>query len=899
MTPFRFNPQSWLGLFTSNGGKRQSKSAKRAVRRRGTLGFESLESRTMMAADLAEVFGVVRIDPQGDGNVANDQYVSGATVSLYRDNGDNVFGGSDQLAKAAVQTTVQGQYRFQGLTAGRYFVKVELPPDSQFKAGESVQIIDISAADAGGVLGPTIDGFGTFQEAIARPTQTPSQSQQSDAAVMGGERDMFVEITNGTDSYSSVSMVSGGGLMRLSSDSVVKGNAKIIWDGQDGSPTGLNAIGLNGLNFKTHNGNTMTGIALKSGADHPNSIIKLRVYTDSNHWSEFTTTVPDTADGSATGLAVFNFLDSPTASQGGGADFGSVGAVELTFEGVTAVDGQVSLIGLIGMSNKQANFTAYPQLSLGDTVWADKNNDGEQNAGETGIAGVKLNLYVDTNNDNAYSPGTDVAAGTVNTDSSGNYLFTGLFPGKYVVQVDPVNFNPGGPLNGLYSSSGNDPAADPDDNVDLDDNGLPLAGFGVVSQALTLVGGQSGSNPNRNTTVDFGFFGFDVSLTKTADKSVVSPGETLTYTVTIQNLGPTTARQAWFVDDYPADVIVKSITASNGAQLHSNGVSYMGNLGDMAPGSTITIVMQTEVKASATKKLWNYARVEVADEVNISNNKDDVGTPLVPKIDLMVDKSDSKDPVTQGETFSYTLKVTNNGPSDATGVMLTDSLPPGVAFVDSSAPNVSTISGQLRFNLGSLANGASSSVTVRVRVNDDFEGTLLNQTDVIGDQMEITMANNVDTEPTTVVAKPVTIGGFVYVDKNNNGIKEAGEKPISGVKVTLEGNLTNGQAISPIDVYTKADGSYLFTGLKAGIYRLIETQPTKYKDGKDTPGDNGDSVQTIADGISLESQDLSQPGDLDQFSGLIMEPGYHARDYNFGELAVSSSKASFLGRARW
>ena len=110
----------------------------------------------------------------------------------------------------------------------------------------------------------------------------------------------------------------------------------------------------------------MTGIALTSGADHPNAKIKLRIYSDANNWSEFITTVPESAGGAATGQAVFRFNDTPIAKGGNGADFANVGALELTFEGVSAVDGQVSLVGLVGRTTKRVNFTSSPRLSIGD-----------------------------------------------------------------------------------------------------------------------------------------------------------------------------------------------------------------------------------------------------------------------------------------------------------------------------------------------------------------------------------------------------------------------------------------------------------------------------------------------------------------------------------------------------
>ena len=807
----------------------------------------------MLAADMSEIVGTIRLDSQNDGNAANDVLVAGAQVRLYRDGGDGVFNngaGDDVSAAAAVTSNAQGQYRFAGLTAGKYFVKIELPAGLQAAAGGDVKTVTITAPDAAGAIGSTIDEFDSFQkvEASPPPNSAGVGSTKADATVLGGERDFRVEITGGADEFSSVSLISAGGLLRLASGAMVTGNATIVWDGTDGNAGAINHTGLGGLDF-THDGpNTMTGIRLSVGADHPNSVVKLRIYSDATHWSEFTTTVPESTGGAIDKQAVFTFA-SPSSSGGGGADFTKVGAIELTFVGVSAVDAQISVAELVGLTTKSADFTAYNKLSLGDQVWLDGDNDGLRDSNEAGVAGVKVNLYADTDGNNQYTPGVDALVGTTTTDGNGKYLFANLVTGSYVVQIDPSNFNAGQALVGLQSSNGKT-ATDPDDNVDNDDNGAALAGQGVVSAAISLAGGAEptadGDDANSNRTVDFGFFGFDLVLDKSVDQTVISPLEDLTYTVLVINDGPASAKNVQFKDTLPAGVTFQSVTVSKpGVTLSHAGGLITGGLGDMADGDQIIITIHAKVKAGESGVLVNEAEVNAVDEVYLLNNKDRVETPITPKIDLAIDKSDSEDPVAPGAQFSYTLVVTNNGPSNATGVFVTDALPAHVTYVSSSRTNLGQTAGQLRFDVGNMAVGASTTVTVTVKVDPTFVGTLLNTTEVRANEPETNYENNVDEEPTVVKAQPGSIDGGVYNDKNNNGLWESGEKPLANVVIALTGNDFTGAFISRTTT-TNAAGKYKFDNLMPGSYMVFEpSQPPKFKDGLDTLGNTFNALGTL------------------------------------------------------
>ncbi|MEN9865333.1 MAG: hypothetical protein RL748_923, partial [Pseudomonadota bacterium] len=168
-------------------------------------------------------------------------------------------------------------------------------------------------------------------------------------------------------------------------------------------------------------------------------------------------------------------------------------------------NGNTSLITLApGATNNTIDAGLFKGAQLGDRVWLDTNKNGVQDAGEAGVAGVKVTL-LDANGQAVGSPLT--------TDANGNYLFTNLKPGTYSVQFDKTTL----PAGYLFTSkdAGGDDSNDSDANqTDGSTAQVTLASgesnlsldAGVVATPATL-GDRVWHDSNANGVQDAGELG--------------------------------------------------------------------------------------------------------------------------------------------------------------------------------------------------------------------------------------------------------------------------------------------------------------------------------------------------------------------------------------------------------
>lgn len=210
------------------------------------------------------------------------------------------------------------------------------------------------------------------------------------------------------------------------------------------------------------------------------------------------------------------------------------------------------------------------------------------------------------------------------------------------------------------------------------------------------------------------------------------------------------------------------------------------------------------------------------------------GAPgLLTGTDLALEIASSPDPVGQNRPLRYTLSVTNNGPNDATGVTLVDTIPTGAEFIAAAAGQGSFIvaGDTVTFHLGNLRVGATATATIDLHAPGD-EGPATNTAAVRADQAERNPADNT-AAITTVVRLIGLIEGQKFQDTNANGRRDPGEVGLNGFTIQLVDQSTGQVAMTtttrPIDLDANGvidpeteRGRYEFEVLVGGTFEVRE-----------------------------------------------------------------------------
>jgi len=462
-------------------------------------------------------------------------------------------------------------------------------------------------------------------------------------------------------------------------------------------------------------------------------------------------------------------------------------------------------------------------ITISGTVFEDVDLDNVQDAGEPGIAGVELALFE--------LEGADyVATGqTAGTNAQGDYLFEDVLPGTYrVVEAQPDGYYSIGATAGT---------------VDGVQRGVVL-GDDVISD-VQLVGGEDSVHNDFAEARPAALSGnvyHDADNDGVLDPGEPGIGEVIILIQYVPAAGPapapievtTSADGSWASGPLmPGDWRVEEVQPGG----YLDGLDAAGSAGGVAinPGDAIEAI---HLDSGQSGRQYNFGELlpsSISGRVVVDANGNgayDPGETRLPGVTVHL-----RGPL--GELLDTTQ-------TDADGEYSFTGLPPGVYGVEEIQPEGYYDGAD---NVGS-AGGSLLPPDAIVDV------TLVSGTDAVRyDFLEL---------------EPASLSGFVYVDANNDGVRNFGEAPIAGVELTL---LDADGLPTGVTTTTDAAGFYRFGDLVPDRqYGVAEAQPEGFFDGRDAPGTAG--------GVA------HNPGD--SITGALLGPGMGAKNYNFGELEPAS-----------
>ena len=289
-------------------------------------------------------------------------------------------------------------------------------------------------------------------------------------------------------------------------------------------------------------------------------------------------------------------------------------------------------------------------------------------------------------------------------------------------------------------------------------------------------------------------------------------GATGTYTITVSNSSPDAASSGIVT---VSDTLTAGLTPTGASgsgwscSIASQTVTCTRSDSHGAATSYPVINLTVSVAQSAAATLVNTVTVSGGSELNTTNDTASDTVNIVSSSDMAITKTASPNPIKQGNTLTYTLNVTNNGPSDATNVTATDTLPSTVSYI-SATPTQGTCSqasGTVTCLLGSMISGASATITLQVTAVTP--SSAVNTASVSADQPDPNSSNNTATQ-TTLISFPTvvklesftakaTANGILLLWRTGNELRNLGfnlYREQNGERVRLNPSLVAGSALT-------------------------------------------------------------------------------------------------------
>jgi uncharacterized repeat protein (TIGR01451 family) len=271
----------------------------------------------------------------------------------------------------------------------------------------------------------------------------------------------------------------------------------------------------------------------------------------------------------------------------------------------------------------------------------------------------------------------------------------------------------------------------------------------------------------------------DLVATNSASPTSVAAGSNVTYTQSVQNLGPAPATSATFTQNTPPNTNFQSITPPAGwicgtvPAVGGTGTITCTDSSILGPNATagFTLVLQVNTGTPSGTFITETDSASAANKVAAATASATVIVANANSADVAIVKTATPNPVTEGTPLTYTLTVSNNGPASATNVTVTDSLPSVVTYLSSTTTqgSCSEAGGTVTCLLATMANAQTA--TISILTIPQQPGVVSNTATVTADQTDPNPANNSSTQTETITAPTkVTLQSFsAHSGTDDNG----------------------------------------------------------------------------------------------------------------------------------
>ena len=441
----------------------------------------------------------------------------------------------------------------------------------------------------------------------------------------------------------------------------------------------------------------------------------------------------------------------------------------------TAVNGTVTVTSIKKGNSILENGTDYTFAVSDDKVIISGLDSGKYSVNLTTVVDANHNLSSKEVTVNVLIPTSIDAPKTVNLFADGL--------GSIVATLNPHG------AGSLTFESGNESI------VTVDGNGNMVAkGVGEANITVSFAGNDDYYSSSTEVLVKVHPL-VDLAIVKTVNNQTPYYADTVTYTITVTNNGPNTATNVVVTDTVPS-----------GMNVSSADDTYVGNgvweIASIDSGSEVSLTLYATV--NSLDALTNEVNVTSKE---FDNNTDDnkASAPevkAIPVADLSVSISLSSNEVNYDDIVELVVTVKNNGPNDASGVIVKNTLPDGLVYVSDNITDSDYLSTKSRlmassqgydsssgeWSVGDLANGDEASISILAKAS--FVGTKELKSTVSANELKASedYSTKLTVDPVSDLAidisvdkTEINVGDEVTytITVSNNGPNDS-----SGVKVT-------------------------------------------------------------------------------------------------------------------